>query len=85
MALPHLRKGDGFKNQNPQLKPDVKNLQGLLLANGHKDQNTSSPEDATDGLFWTGTETATKQFQGSKGLAQDGVVGKNTWTSLLGQ
>ena len=85
MALPTLRKGDGFNAQNPQLKPDVKNGQGLLLANGYKDQNTSSPEDATDGLFGSGTELSTKQFQGSKGLAQDGVIGSKTWTVLLGQ
>lgn len=36
-----------------------------------------------DGSFGTGTETATKAFQSSKGLTADGVVGADTWTSLL--
>jgi hypothetical protein len=85
MALPTVKKGDGFQAQNPQLKPDVKNGQGLLLANGFKDQNTSSPEDATDGLFGSGTQNAAKGFQASKGLTQDGVIGRKTWTTLLGE
>ena len=85
MALPTLKKGDGFISGRPHLKPDVKNAQGLLLANGFKDQNTSSPEDATDGLFGSGTETSAKGFQASRRLTRDGVIGENTWTALLGQ
>ena len=86
MALPTLRKGDGSTSTGKaHLRPDVKNLQGLLLANGYKDQNTSSPEDATDGLFGTGTETSTKGFQAANSLTRDGIAGQATWTALLGE
>ena len=85
MALPTLKKTDGFKSGRTYLKPDVKRAQGLLLANGHKDKNTSSPEDATDGLFGSGTETATKGFQKAEGLEVDGIIGQTTWTALLGE
>lgn len=84
MALPTLRKGDGYYI-NMGLAPDVKNLQGLLLANGFKDKNSATPESATDGKFWTGTETAVKGFQKAKKLTVDGIAGKNTWTKLLRQ
>ncbi len=85
MGLPTLRKGDGFKAQNPQLRQDVRNLQGLLLANGHKDENTSDPETAADGLFGSGTDAGVRGFQAENHLSVDGVVGQKTWTTLLGQ
>ena len=87
MALPTIRRGDGFKaGGRSHLKADVKRGQGLLLAAGFKDQNTSTPETATDGLFGRGTETAATAFQAATaGLTADGVIGKNTWRALLGE
>ena len=37
------------------------------------------------GVFDELTVEATKQFQSSNGLKADGIVGKNTWTALLGK
>ncbi|MEV6103515.1 glycoside hydrolase domain-containing protein [Streptomyces sp. NPDC051940] len=36
-----------------------------------------------DGIFGSGTTTAAKNFQTSKGLTADGVIGPKTWTALL--
>lgn len=86
MALPTLAKGDGFASQGKaSTRPDVANAQGLLLANGFKDENSATPETATDGWFGSGTDKATRDFQTAKRLSSDGVIGQNTWTSLLGQ
>lgn len=38
---------------------------------------------STDGIFGKGTEKAIKVFQKNRGLSQDGIVGKNTWSWLL--
>lgn len=56
----------------------VKTLQRLLLALGFKMGNYG-----VDGSFGAATETAVKNFQKSKGLAQDGSVGPATWNALL--
>ncbi len=37
-----------------------------------------------DGQFGSGTEKGVKDFQSKKNLVADGIVGKNTWTKLLG-
>jgi peptidoglycan hydrolase-like protein with peptidoglycan-binding domain len=37
------------------------------------------------GVFDELTVEATKQFQSSNGLKADGIIGKNTWTALLGK
>lgn len=37
---------------------------------------------AIDGIYGTQTKAAVAQFQRSKGLQPDGVVGANTWTAL---
>ena len=37
-----------------------------------------------DGLFGNGTRNAVVQFQATNELGADGVVGKNTWSKLLG-
>jgi len=86
MALPTLAKGDGFASEGKaSTRPDVANAQGLLLANGHKDENSATPETATDGWFGSGTDKSTRDFQTEKRLTVDGVIGQNTWTTLLGQ
>jgi peptidoglycan hydrolase-like protein with peptidoglycan-binding domain len=37
-----------------------------------------------DGIFGSGTKTAVIAYQRANGLDPDGVVGKNTWASLMG-
>jgi murein L,D-transpeptidase YcbB/YkuD len=37
---------------------------------------------AADGIFGSGTERAVKEFQADKGLAADGIVGKDTYYCL---
>lgn len=54
----------------------VKVLQWLLNENGFDCGKT-------DGIFGSKTLSAVKAFQKAKGLSVDGVVGKNTWKSIL--
>jgi hypothetical protein len=57
--------------------PDVEDLQTML--------NWSlrpNPHLTTDGDFGTLTESATMAYQGSRGLAADGIAGQQTWTAL---
>lgn len=37
----------------------------------------------TDGVFGPATEHGVKLFQGNNNLSQDGIVGKQTWTTLV--
>ena len=53
---------------------DVKELQKAL--------NNSGYSLDVDGIFGTKTQSAVKEYQKSKGLSVDGIVGNNTWTSL---
>ncbi|MGH3657970.1 MAG: penicillin-insensitive murein endopeptidase, partial [Micromonosporaceae bacterium] len=53
---------------------DVRTIQYLLQAHG---QNV-----AADGVFGSGTTTAVRNFQSSKGLGVDGIVGPATWGAL---
>lgn len=54
----------------------VKVLQWLLNENGYS-------AGKVDGIFGTNTKSAVRAYQKAKGLDDDGVVGKNTWTKLL--
>lgn len=53
---------------------EVKELQKAL--------NNAGYSLEVDGKFGTKTQSAVKSYQKSKGLAVDGIVGNNTWTSL---
>jgi len=39
---------------------------------------------AVDGIFGEKTRAAVIDFQASRGLSGDGIVGQNTWRKLLG-
>lgn len=54
----------------------VKVLQWLLVHRGRT--------VAADGVFGPGTAAAVKRIQASHGLAQDAIVGSDTWGALLG-
>lgn len=68
VALPVLRYGAGLKPQPPN--PDVRLLQQKLGI-------------ASDGRFGSETLTAVQNFQRSRGLKTDGVVGPKTWAALF--
>ena len=56
--------------------PEVRAAQYLL-------KNKFGYNIAVDGIFGPDTANAIKNFQTSKGLASDGIVGKNTWKALF--
>ena len=62
---------------------DVARLQGLLIASGHAPANTIRG-DRVDGIFGPGTRGAVVAFQRSARIGVDGIVGRQTWTALLG-
>ncbi|MEA5498232.1 peptidoglycan-binding protein [Limnoraphis robusta BA-68 BA1] len=66
-SLPILRRGSQGKI--------VKNLQERL--------KIFTPKLVIDGIFGVATEAAVKQFQKESGLWVDGIVGPQTWNSLL--
>lgn len=55
----------------------TRSLQGILICLGYY-------TGGFDGVFGEKTFAAVRAFQGSRGLTQDGVAGKNTFTALLG-
>jgi len=66
-----------LKLENPMMTGnDVKMLQNRLLDLGYNSVGT------VDGKFGPKTDTAVRAFQGDNGLAEDGIVGKKTWTAL---
>jgi len=70
-----LRLRDGI--DYPQLVSEVRTLQDLL-----KKEGFIRPEEPSDGLFGSNTLDAVKNFQRSRGLAADGIVGQETWSLL---
>lgn len=71
LTLPVLKKGNNGKT--------VKALQHLLIANGIK-----LPMYGADSDFGAETENGVKEYQRKVGLSDDGVVGPNTMSSLIG-
>ena len=39
--------------------------------------------NGVDGIFGSGTYSAVREFQKTRGLSVDGIVGQNTWRKLL--
>ncbi|MDH3602635.1 MAG: peptidoglycan-binding protein [Candidatus Tectomicrobia bacterium] len=74
MAGPVLRQGEGFSNQSPEKRDDIRRMQELLQRAGYA-------VDA-DGLFGQGTAKVVQAFQRDHGLSVDGIVGPNTWDAL---
>jgi len=73
VSLPVLKKGT-----EPTTGPTVvKHLQLML------NQRGGFPILVEDGKFGTSTEASVKHYQQNENLAADGVVGKQTWTSLV--
>ena len=58
---------------------EVKALQRLLIGSGF-----GCGASGADGIFGGDTLTAVKAFQKSNGLEADGIVGRDTWTKILG-
>jgi len=76
MGHPVLRLFDGSDNTSPGLREDVKALQTIL--------NQDGASLAVDGIFGRDTESAVRRFQNEHGLADDGIVGPQTWSVLEG-
>lgn len=57
----------------------TKLMQRRLIALGY-----SCGAAGADGVFGNGTQNAVKTYQSAHGLVSDGIVGRNTWASLLG-
>lgn len=70
VTLSVLKKGSKGK--------EVKTLQRLLISLGY-----SCGLSGADGDFGNGTLNAVKAYQRAKGLTVDGIVGLNSWNSIL--
>lgn len=84
----------GFSNQVVDGIPGPNTLKGCpLLEWGAKGNITKLLQEklvslgystnGVDGIFGNGTRNAVVKFQKEKGLASDGIVGKNTWSKLI--
>ena len=62
--------------QNGSENSDVKDLQKILNSKGYNLE--------VDGVFGSKTEAAVRDYQTKNNLQVDGIVGTNTWGSLLG-
>ena len=73
LSLPVLRKGS-----DPESGPTVvQHLQLMLNERG------GFPILNVDGEFGSSTEQSVRHYQQNENLAVDGIVGRQTWTSLL--
>lgn len=61
-------------------------IQGLLVAAGELplQPNIERGTNRLDGKFGPSTERSVRNFQRSANISVDGVVGRNTWTKLMG-
>lgn len=75
MSEPLLRLYDGYPHTSPQLRDMVRELQAVLH---HHDRGV-----VIDGLFGRGTEQLVRTVQRERGLRADGVVGPETWQTLV--
>jgi peptidoglycan hydrolase-like protein with peptidoglycan-binding domain len=73
LVLPVLQK----KSQPDTGPTAVEHLQLML------NQRGGFPVLVTDGNFGSATESSVKHYQGNENLTVDGIVGAQTWTSLL--
>ena len=61
-------------------------IQGLLAASGRLNlQRNVDRNGRLDGKFGPSTESAVRSFQRASGIGVDGIVGRQTWTKLLGR
>jgi hypothetical protein len=74
--LPVLKRGD--KNDA------VEALQLLLIGKGYKMTGPDGKVYGADGSFGGATERAVEKYQADHKLTADGVVGRATWSSLIG-
>lgn len=70
ITVPYLEYGDEGNT--------VRAVQGALIALGYKCGSAGA-----DGDFGNGTKSAVIAFQKAKGLAADGIVGKDTWGKIF--
>jgi peptidoglycan hydrolase-like protein with peptidoglycan-binding domain len=73
LSLPVLKKG-----ASPSTHPVVVEKLQLML-----NQKGGFPVLVGDGIFGAKTEASVKSYQQNNNLTVDGIVGKQTWTSLL--
>ncbi len=84
----------GFSNQKVDGIPGANTLKGCpTLKKGASGNITKLLQEklvklgystnGVDGIFGSGTYSAVREFQKTRGLSADGIVGQNTWRKLL--
>ena len=84
----------GFSNQKVDGIPGANTLKGCpTLKKGASGNITKLLQEklvklgystnGVDGIFGSGTYTAVREFQKTRGITADGIVGQNTWRKLL--
>ena len=84
----------GFSNQKVDGIPGANTLKGCpTLKKGASGNITKLLQEklvtlgystnGVDGIFGSGTHTTVREFQKTRGLSIDGIVGQNTWRKLL--
>ena len=84
----------GFSKQNVDGIPGPATLAGCpVIKKGAKGNITKLLQEklvklgystnGVDGIFGSGTHSAVREFQKTRGLSVDGIVGQNTWRKLL--
>ena len=84
----------GFSNQKVDGIPGANTLKGCpTLKKGASGNITKLLQEklvklgyntnGVDGIFGSGTHSAVREFQKTRGLSIDGIVGQNTWRKLL--